>query len=336
MPANKNALRRYAIIDRCIRNNMKPFPSRSWLQEKISNELDLHEPISIETVDKDIRDMKNYFNAPIVNNRERGGYYYDEENYSFSTNKITDEDLWVIDLASAAVKIYGDTNIKEKFISLAERLNTGSNQSDEMENVPYDCIQLEGNRNQQGFQWLYDLYYFVNISQTVEITYQPYGRDSKQYTLSPYLLKQNKSQWYLIAYSHEKKKTLVFALDRIVQMEKSKASYVYDPAFDKNSYFRFSFGVFHNWYFKPEKVQLRFSEKMRPYILSMPLHHTQKVLSDKDNGLAIEIEVFVEGNFELVSTILGYGPDVIVLSPNTLKEEIQNKVKEMQLHYSDN
>ncbi len=326
MATNKNALRRYMIIDRCIRNNMSPFPSRMVLQEKINEEL--WESISLPQVDKDINTLKLEHNAPIEYHRTRKGYYYTDANYSFR-NSINEEDLWVLDFAAAAVQVYGHADINEKFLNLSDRLNTGKNKGREKEAVAYSCIQIEGSSTKSGYEWLFDLYLHINQLQTVRIDYNPYGRQASRHTISPYLLKQYQNRWYLVGYSNERKRTQVFALDRIKKMSAAKEDYLLDPEFDRYNYFKYSFGVHHSSNEKPEKVQLLFAERQRPYILSLPLHHTQQVLSDNKNGLLIQLEIFCKGNQDFIGKVLSYGDEVEVMRPAYLKEDIKSRAEKM-------
>jgi predicted DNA-binding transcriptional regulator YafY len=319
MATNKNALLRYMIIDRCIRNNMAPYPSRNTLQKKISEEL--WEEISVSQVDKDLNALKLEHNAPIEYHRIKKGYYYTDEQYSFR-NSINEEDLWVLDFAAAAVQVYGHSDINEKFLNLSDRLHTGKNKGREKIAPAYSCIQIEGSSTKQGYEWLFDLYLHINQHQVVRIDYSPFGREASKHTLSPYLLKQYQNRWYLVGYSNERKRTQVFALDRIQKMHTLKQTYLLDPDFDPYSYFRHSFGVHHSYEVRPEKVQLLFNERQRPYILSLPLHPTQKILRNDKKGLLIEIEIFCKGNNDFFGKVLSYGDEVEVVKPEYLKAEI--------------
>ena len=324
MATNKNALKRYIIIDRCIRNTMSPFPSREKLWEKINYEMGPFIGISIETIDKDLKALRDEHNAPIVYNITKQGYYYTDKNYSFK-NSISDEDLWVLDFAVAAINIYGHSHVNEKFLNITSRLNNGSNHSRKNESLLYHPIQIEGSTTQNGYQWLFDLYLYINQNQTVKIEYLPFDRAPKKHILSPYLLKQFKNRWYLVGLSHEKNRTLIFALDRVFKMSKVNDVYKIDPSFNIEVYFKHSYGVHHSYENPPEKVQLLFSKRLRPYIDSLPLHQTQIVLSDNENGYLIEIEVYCKGNYDFLAKVLSYGDDVQVISPYHLKEIILNK-----------
>ena len=61
MPANKYALLRYRIIDRCINNRGRPFPTREQLRQECEDALygSGGEAISLSTIDKDINAMRN-------------------------------------------------------------------------------------------------------------------------------------------------------------------------------------------------------------------------------------------------------------------------------------
>ncbi|MFM1931274.1 MAG: hypothetical protein RL226_577, partial [Bacteroidota bacterium] len=61
MPANKYALLRYRIIDRCLTNSASPFPNKEKLREACEEALygSLGENISESTIEKDLWAMRN-------------------------------------------------------------------------------------------------------------------------------------------------------------------------------------------------------------------------------------------------------------------------------------
>ena len=72
MPVNKNAAFRHRIIDSCLRNPRKPFPSKEYLQEQVSEALNLTDLISASSIDKDLKAMRDFYKAPIAYNKEIG------------------------------------------------------------------------------------------------------------------------------------------------------------------------------------------------------------------------------------------------------------------------
>ena len=75
MPINKNAAFRYRIIDACLRNSMRKYPTIEVLKEIIMEAMNI-ESLSDSQINKDIRAMKDIYNAPIENHKSYGGYYY--------------------------------------------------------------------------------------------------------------------------------------------------------------------------------------------------------------------------------------------------------------------
>ena len=79
-----------------------------------------------------------------------------------------------------------------------------------------------------------------------------------------------------------------------------------------------------------ESIVLRFSENRFPYVVSKPLHKSQKV-GQEPNTICIE----VKPNRELFQKIFSFIPDVEVLSPSWLRFEIADKMQcNLQKYFS--
>lgn len=64
--------------------------------------------------------------------------------------------------------------------------------------------------------------------------------------------------------------------------------------------------------------------KHAPYVLTKPLHPSQKLIEKNDYGITISLEV--QHNFELEKEILGLGDGIIVISPERLKANIIDRI----------
>jgi predicted DNA-binding transcriptional regulator YafY len=58
------------------------------------------------------------------------------------------------------------------------------------------------------------------------------------------------------------------------------------------------------------------------YIKSLPLHHTQQIISDDLNGLQIRLNIHL--TFDVVMELLSFGGKVKVLKPESLINEIKD------------
>jgi predicted DNA-binding transcriptional regulator YafY len=75
---------------------------------------------------------------------------------------------------------------------------------------------------------------------------------------------------------------------------------------------------------------LKFAPERFPYAVSKPIHHSQKILSEEDCILQIE----VRPNKELESVIFSYFPHVEVLAPASLREEFKEKISKNLKKYT--
>ena len=96
MPHIKNALIRYRIIDRCLRNKYAPYPSKSKLREACEEALyGSFDGVNIcdSTIEKDMFAMKMEHDAPIKYSKRFGGYYYQDPNFTINDIPLTEENL---------------------------------------------------------------------------------------------------------------------------------------------------------------------------------------------------------------------------------------------------
>lgn len=163
------------------------------------------------------------------------------------------------------------------------------------------------------------------IQNNLEITFKHfsfYRLKEEEYTLKPYFLKQYQNRWYVVGETKEGYRT--FGIDRIknitIGTEKFKPKT--EEAKDKFSHVIGLNYVDH----KMEKIQLSFHISQKPYILSLPLHHSQKEINT-DNENSFDIELLIHPNFEFRQQVLKYGSLVKVIEPKWLAEEIKEELR---------
>ena len=86
MPKNKNAFSRHRIIDQCINDKRRKYPTLEYLAERCSALLDVD--VSPSTIEKDIAVMKKNspigYSAPIIYSKQNRGYAYSEIGFSIA------------------------------------------------------------------------------------------------------------------------------------------------------------------------------------------------------------------------------------------------------------
>ncbi|MEQ9166421.1 MAG: WYL domain-containing protein, partial [Fulvivirga sp.] len=75
----------------------------------------------------------------------------------------------------------------------------------------------------------------------------------------------------------------------------------------------------------PMKIKLWADQHTTPYILTKPLHHSQRVISTTAEGVTLTINVQL--NFELERELLGFGSGLQVLSPERLRKRMKEHLE---------
>ncbi|WP_449406637.1 hypothetical protein [Mucilaginibacter terrenus] len=68
-----------------------------------------------------------------------------------------------------------------------------------------------------------------------------------------------------------------------------------------------------------------------PYVITKPLHHTQKLLGEDDGGKIFSIKVIL--NFELERELLGFGSKMRVFGPKALVKQIKKQLAKTLANY---
>ena len=142
------------------------------------------------------------------------------------------------------------------------------------------------------------------------------------YTLKPYFLKQYQNRWYVIGETEKGFRT--FGIDRIenIIIGTKKFKPKTEEAKDK-----FSNVIGLNYVdHKMETIKLSFHISQKPYLVSLPLHSSQKEFNPLKD-LTFDIELRIHPNFEFRQQILKHGSLVKVLEPQWLAKEIKEEHK---------
>lgn len=339
MPANKYALLRYRIIDRCIRNPGKRFPNKEDLRVACEEALfgSNGEHISPSTIDKDIWAMRNEselgYYAPIKFSKEQKGYFYEDPNYTIAEVPLTDDDLSAIRTAAETLFQFREIPLFKQFDAAIEKImdRMKISNADETQREQ-EIIQFERANAYKGSEFLEVLFKCCAQKQAVSFDYRKFGsHESKSYVIEPFLLKEYRNRWYVIGRDRSRDGLRTFSLDRILNVTELELFFESKGEFDTKEFFEHSLGITVTDS-KPEEVILKVHEKMAPYVMSQPLHHSQRVLNNKNGVLELSIKVLI--TVELVSTILGFGDQVEVMYPESLRQELNLALTKALSYYS--
>ncbi len=328
MPSNKSASIRYRIIDQCLRSTASAFPAKEDLQEEMQERIGY---VSLSTIDKDLYAMRfdeelGYL-APIKYSKQHKGYYYEDPNFSIEKIPLSASDLENLELAMQTLDQFRDVPMfKEVDQAIAKivnlmRLNKVDSQSNKQ-----DYISFESNPKAQGGEWLEEIYRAILERRILELEYRAFQRnESKLYSLHPYLLKEYRGRWYLLAYSPERDAVLTFGLDRVLAVNMSKEEFRRSSKFNSIEFFKHSYGITVNHEANVESIRLKIGKVATDYLKSQPIHETQKIIEESDQGMLVEIRILP--SYEFYSHIMSWGGQIQILEPKKIREKMQEWMK---------
>ena len=335
MPHIKNALIRYRIIDRMLRNKYKPFPSKQQLREACEDELfgSLGANICDSTIEKDMFAMKMEHDAPIKFSKKYGGYYYVDPDFSINDIPLSEDELSSIRFAVNTLQQFREVPFFQQFGNaidkIVDRVAVGDNQNSEINQF----IEFESAISVGGNEFLPLFLEAIRIKKKVFFTYASFIKGvEKPRKVSPLFLKEYRNRWYLISFDTMKNDIITYALDRVQDPLITEDEATFPEDFSPSSYFQDTIGI-TAYKGKTEKIKIRANKIAAKYIASQPFHASQKIISEGIEESVFELNVLISEEF--IRIILGYGGEIEVLEPASLRETLAIRVKQMAGIYSE-
>jgi proteasome accessory factor B len=146
----------------------------------------------------------------------------------------------------------------------------------------------------------------------------PLRAEPKTYDFDPYRLLCVGGGLYVVGHVPTHTGTATLSIDRLIALDVSVAEFEVDPTFDPEQCRRDAFGV--SWS-DPIDIVLRFRADQAPYVRERQWHPTQKLAELPDGG--VQLAFRAGGLFEIRRWILGWGDAVEVISPDELRQAVQ-------------
>lgn len=346
MPTNKNAIARLRIIDKMLNEQFHCYSIKD-ITKKVNEDLSEVDPdageVTQRTVEKDIRFIEDQFNVDIKRytipdvNPDTGKDYnkrclkYTNPDSSIFHEKLSEDEKTLL---KEAISFIGQFDGLPKFETL-EKLRQSLELKEENHIISFSKNPLEG-KNLLG-----ELYQDISEKRAVQIAYRPYTikEELVTYIISPHLLKEYNRRWYLIGTEDKSKVIYNLSLDHIISIKPLIGHKYIEYNGDINERFEEIVGV--TFYPDEEPVDITFwvSDKSSPYVLTKPIHESQKnvVFDDDINALRKKYPMLKGGqffiincryNYELIRELTSFGKELVVLSPKKIQNAVRKWVTE--------
>lgn len=334
MSINKNAYLRYQVLDKCFSNKYRMFFIDDLLEEvnKALEEFNGYgSKVERRQLFDDIKFMESEAGFSIPLERIRQGkkvyYRYSEPSFSIQNQKISDDEIETINSALMVLMRFRGIPQFEWVNEIFPKL-----QSAFQDEKPKEVISFDQNEYLVGLDNLPTLYKSITNKSVLNVEYQSFKETaSRQLIIHPYYLKQFNKRWFLFGLNGKDKLIYNLPLDRIKSISQSSEKYIENTTLDFKEYFEDIVGVSFTPNEKPVKIRLKINNEVTPYVLTKPLHGSQKKIESKEDATIIEIEVIP--NIELRQLILSFGDGIEVISPIEIRNEFYQVAQKMFKKY---
>lgn len=336
MPTNKNALTRIAILDELL-SDRHHYYNLDDLTEKCKERLE--KSVCRRLIEKDLTFIEgSSFGADIERFSAVGKrcLRYKDPSFSIFTKKLSDDEKNLLQECLATLGQFDGLKNFEWLDDFKKRLEIEDRRK---------IICFSNNPYLKNSNILGKAFDFISNRVAVRLSYQTFSQNKpKSLDFFPYLLKQYNDRWYLIGAAAEDGKILTFALDRITKIQPSDIQDFEDAPDDLEERFDDIIGV--TLYDDCPLLTITFwvSDESKNYVITKPLHGSQKTISgDKETNLrgqypqlsgGMFFSIQCKRNYELISVLMSFGNNLLVLSPEEIRCEIVERINDMAKMYS--
>lgn len=270
-----------------------------WLKSVLNDD---QSPLALRTFHNHRHAIESLFGIRILCDRGNNNRYYVFEGDDIQTTRLK---IWMM-------QKLGYSDLDREFPELAERVL--------LDDTPEDKYDL--NAIIEG----------IRHNRVMRLTYSVPTCDGKTLLpIAPYCVRYWNSRWYLLGKDVETGMLHMFDLDRVVSIVLTDATFSYPADFSPRECFRHSFGMALPGKDSPDNVRLRISGETRDKVRTLPLHHSQKeVLTTNDFSV---FEYYIIPGDDFISTVLSHGLDTQVVYPESLRQLVGERLREMADQY---
>lgn len=293
------------------------------------------------TIRRDLKEIENYFDTTIK--RERGfdrKYRYTIDSKSVFFKPILFKVPEIIALYFIrGFAHFGDIPfIQSKLDSVFEKIHSQADEKSNPQEDPFKRVSdlfispraLSGrvSTEQMKTELLEKL---INSALEYRVCSVTYTKDDneREHRIGVLHFFNYRDALYLLARNIEKSQEmnrLIYinlALHRIINVEELDESFEYPDDFDASEFFKSDIFCFDE---DKVNIKLRFPPHLSDYMLRRNWFPDQNSVKQADGSLIMEFESDV--NMILKGWIRGFGPDVEVLEPESLRDEMINDLRE--------
>lgn len=331
MPVDKQVLLRYQVLNECFRNKYRDYTIDDLVDEcskAMREKLDIMDGVSKRTIQNDIANLEMPpYNIRLDENLKSGRkrlFRYLNTDDTLHLFRMNDEERHKVQDAIRVLNDYEGEPLYDWARMFLMQVEGGMFDEDTS-----SIVSFQSNPDLKGLSHFGKLLQAIISKRVLRMRYTPFGKDTITVKIHPYHLKQYNDRWYLIGFVEGYHTYGHYPLDRIEDFEEIAVKYQ-EPEEDFEGYFDDVVGVT-----VPEgdsqDIIIKVNKESMGFFTTKPLHLSQRLIEKSNDYMIISINV--KTNYELDSKILSFGPSVEVLSPESYRKHISDKIRAMNENY---
>lgn len=329
MATNKHAIIRYQALDKCFSNRGRKYFIDDLINacnQALKEYTGILDGVKRRQIFDDIKFMESDQGFAIELEKPKEGrkvfYRYSSKDFSINNSPInTTEAEYLKNVISILHRFEGAPGF-EWISEMSSILTDKFDLKDSNKKV----MSYDSNIDYSGYKHITPIFNAIVNKRVLIVKYEPFGKEPFELHYHPYFLKQYNNRWFVFGRNNLLNvNQWNMPLDRIIAINEVDGVYIEDET-NWEDFFSDFIGVTKTEEALTE-IRLLFTKAQAPYIITKPLHETQKSSILDDGNLEVRIQVIP--NYELESLILSYGEGVKILEPKSLKDKINSRIKRM-------
>jgi predicted DNA-binding transcriptional regulator YafY len=166
----------------------------------------------------------------------------------------------------------------------------------------------------------------------IEINYCAFWMDKPiLMEIEPFCVKIFKRRWYLIGKNRATDELRHYALDRMSEVRLTGEKFKLPKNFNSAAHFTYSFGIVVDPDIKPCIIKIKVFGEKRKYLNTLPLHTSQEETETNDKYSVFQYHI--APTYDFVLEVLSQGEEIEVIYPESLRNEIAQRIEKMNNRY---
>lgn len=206
----------------------------------------------------------------------------------------------------------------------------------EMGNLIIENLSLKDriivDQTPSGYKYLANILSAMRDNKVLDITYISYEKpEARRLLLEPYCVKLFDRRWYMLCHNPNEDTLCCYALDRIDRLHTTNGRFTLPDRFSASDFYSGYFGIVTDNKIPPQRIVLRAYKYHKEYMKSLPLHHSQRLLTETDDHA--DFELHLSPTYDFIMRLLHVGALIEVLEPSSLRLTMREWINDMSELY---